>query len=541
MLAVIPRKILMGIVWIVVGSCFWTAWAHAKPSPRRHWYQAEVEKVSVQSNQHATNIIIQLNREAPYHLKLSPDGKYLFVDIRRAGRSKRVKRDIPVNDGRVFNVKVGDFLANIRFAVSLDSPTDYEVYTQLDPFRIVIHVIRRKPPKPEVFHKPFNLSDYIQISGYLEHQSIYRLDPADLTKIRNLMVLSGTGWFTSQISYKVSGRVFHDAVFELTDNFSQTVEDDLEFESQLRESYLDISLGSWDVRLGKQQIVWGEAIGLFFADVVNAKDLREFILPDFDFIRIPQWGMDLEWTGEAVHLEAIWLVKPEMHKSAVPGSDFAPMLPVPSGVPVIFNATDEPENKIKNSEFGGRFNYVYEGWDLGVFYLRTWDKFATLFRTFSAPVYIFDPEHKRLDIAGLTLAKEFAGIVFRGEAVLNKGKYFSTLDLTDTDGVIQKDFLEYLVGVDYALWGGVSLNAQFMQRIIFGFEDSIFAEKKMRSSGACFQQLSTFSIKFRLKGVVIILHHPVNHAVISHILAFGNQFQHMTIPMTIPAADFFTL
>jgi len=40
------------------------------------------------------------------------------------------------------------------------------------------------------------------------------------------------------------------------------------------------------VRLGRQQIVWGEAIGTFVTDVVNPKDFREFVLPDFSELRI---------------------------------------------------------------------------------------------------------------------------------------------------------------------------------------------------------------------------------------------------------------
>jgi len=56
-----------------------------------------------------------------------------------------------------------------------------------------------------------------------------------------------------------------------------------------------ISLRRLGFRLGRQHIVWGEMVGLFFADVVSAKDMRQFILPDFDMIRIPQWAARAEF------------------------------------------------------------------------------------------------------------------------------------------------------------------------------------------------------------------------------------------------------
>ena len=72
----------------------------------------------------------------------------------------------------------------------------------------------------------------------------------------------------------------------------------------MRETYLDVSAGDWDFRLGRQQIVWGEMVGLFFADVVSAKDLREFVLPDFDYLRIPQWSVRTEYFKGDFHGEA---------------------------------------------------------------------------------------------------------------------------------------------------------------------------------------------------------------------------------------------
>src|SRR3989338_5992448 len=75
----------------------------------------------------------------------------------------------------------------------------------------------------------------------------------------------------------------------------------------------------------------GKLWGFFFADVVNAKDLREFILPEFDLIRIPQWGIDAEYTKKNFHAEFLWLPILEFNKIGVRGAEFEFPYPVPEG------------------------------------------------------------------------------------------------------------------------------------------------------------------------------------------------------------------
>ena len=54
----------------------------------------------------------------------------------------------------------------------------------------------------------------------------------------------------------------------------------------IREAYLDIFFNSMDFRIGKQQIIWGKADCVFITDIVSPKNLDEFLLRDFDEIRI---------------------------------------------------------------------------------------------------------------------------------------------------------------------------------------------------------------------------------------------------------------
>ena len=57
----------------------------------------------------------------------------------------------------------------------------------------------------------------------------------------------------------------------------------------LREFYWQYGDDAADWKIGKQQVVWGEADGLKLLDVINPQNFREFILDDFDDSRIPLW------------------------------------------------------------------------------------------------------------------------------------------------------------------------------------------------------------------------------------------------------------
>lgn len=322
-----------------------------------------------------------------------------------------------------------------------------------------------------------------ELNGSIKNETAYRLSrPREFNKIRNQLILSESGKVSDNLSFKLSGRFYYDSAYDIRGNFPQNAASDQRKDFQLRDTYIDYSNGPFDLRLGKQQIVWGEAVGLFFADVVNAKDLREFILPEFDWIRIPQWGADFEYTKGKLHTEFIWLPKPEFNKLGVRNAEFEFPHPVPEGTAFTTQDPIEPKDSFNNGEAGLRLSYLLNGWDTSVFYLYTWDKFPARFRAISGGVYNFSPQYKRLNIFGAAFSKQIKDAVLKGEFVFNRKGHFSIFDDTDIDGVTRKNFIDYLVGLDYPIFGGIDANIQFMQRIIFNYDKRLVNENRVRNS-----------------------------------------------------------
>ncbi len=353
-------------------------------------------------------------------------------------------------------------------------------------------VIETQPPpemeKPSEEPAPIDLdalkagNKRSPFSGFIQNEAAYTYsDPDHGSKFKTRLHLAAEGSLGEHVKYKVSGRFFYDAIFDINDFYPDEVRDDQRWEAMFHETYLDISAGDWDFRLGRQQIIWGEVIGLFFADVVSAKDLREFVLQDFDLIRIPQWATRAEYFKDDFHAEFIWIPYMTYDEIGVPGSDYYPIPPLPlAPFQVQFNDEHQPSDSFDHSAYGLRLSILKGGWDLSSFYYSSMDASPAFFRTVQTepiPVVIFQPDHDRIHQIGVTASKDFASFIINGEATYTMDRWFSVSDLNDTDGVVQQDFLDYIIGFERPLPHDSRFNLQFFQRWFPSHNPNIFQEE----------------------------------------------------------------
>ena len=307
--------------------------------------------------------------------------------------------------------------------------------------------------------------------GYVQFDLAYTYeDPEHWSKARTRFEIGRQGRLSDTVRYKVTGRVEYDAVFDIERNFYPIeVRNDRRRDFQVRETYLDVAPGGdWEFRLGRQHIVWGEVPGLFFADIVSAKDLREFVLPEFDTLRIPQWALRADYYKSDFHFEAIWIPRPTINRIGKPGDDFFPFPPPPPpGFVPIFQGEAKPDRTLGNSNYGLRMSTLKSGWDVSAFAYRSVDGDATFYRDVvggPAPSFIYRPRHEKLTQAGGTVTKDLGEAVLKAELVYNRNKGFSVQRLSDVDGVAKLDFFDYLVGLDFTFAGDVRLNTYLFQR-----------------------------------------------------------------------------
>lgn len=300
-------------------------------------------------------------------------------------------------------------------------------------------------------------------------------NPDHLSKMRLRSELANIGQLSRNIKWKISARIDYDAIHDISNFYPLAVRQDQRFEFSLRENYLDISRGDWDFRLGRQHIIWGEMVGLFFADVVSAKDTREFVLQDFDILRIPQWAVRTEYSKNDFHADLIWIPFASLDKIGKPGAEFYPFTYPPNAV---FLDEDRSKRNTANSNYGIRLSQLVNGWDLSAFYYHSLDAAPTFYLVGGTPEQpIFQPRHDKIDQIGWTLTKDLGRAVLKGEFVYTDGRQFNVKRLFQPNGLVRQDVIDYALGVDFHLPADVRMNLQFIQRVFLDYDRDIFADK----------------------------------------------------------------
>lgn len=261
----------------------------------------------------------------------------------------------------------------------------------------------------------------------------------------------------------------------------------------MRELYLDLYFDNFDLRIGKQQVVWGKADGVFITDIVSPLNLTEFLLPDFDEIRTGVIAAKLNYYVGNGTIEAIWI--PQFTPTIRPGAGSIWYVEPDFPAPATFDwSKSEISPSLENSEFFLKYSAMTSNIDFEIMGGYTWDDNPTMHiqKEFSidstatppSPILtglVVTPEHHRLTIAGGSFSTEIKGFILRGEAAYYNGKYFQTTDPMATDALIQKDYLHYVAGLDFNV-GNVKMSAQFIQQYILDYNDMMYQDEAVNTA-----------------------------------------------------------
>lgn len=319
------------------------------------------------------------------------------------------------------------------------------------------------------------------IRGFLQLEMARSVEaPAHWSKMLTRADVSSQGNLGDGIKWKLGARMDYDAVYSLYNFYPSEVARDQRFNLTLRENYLDVGAGDWDFRLGKQHVIWGEMVGLFFADVVSARDMREFILPEFDTMRIPQWAARAEYFKDDYHAELLWIPVASYDEIGKPGAEFYPYQLQPPGVAVQYRNEVRPSHTLANTNYGLRLSTLKNGWDVSGFAYSSMDIAPTFYRdAASVPgTFIYEARHDRIRQFGGTLAKDFGSVVLKGEAVYTRGRQFSVLRLADADGVVPQNTIDWAVGLDFTLPADTRLNLQVFQRDFLSHDPDLISDRQ---------------------------------------------------------------
>lgn len=301
----------------------------------------------------------------------------------------------------------------------------------------------------------------VKWGGYAELGMAYTYrDSERWSHLRARGELTGSGQLAPRVRWKLNARAELDGAFDLEDeHYPAAVRRDQRRDFMLREAYVDVGHGDWEFRLGRQHVVWGEMVGFFFADVVSARDMRDFLQTELERMRIGQWAVRAEYFGADTHFELLWVPKPSFDRIGKPGSDFYayPWMPADTVV-----SEDKPGGDLDDGNWGARVSHLVDGWDLAAFYYHSYDVAPTLHAYTSGRAEL---RHERIDQFGGTFSKDLGSFVLKGEAVHTSGRGVNTFTLGGVPavGLVGTDMVDYAFGVDLPS-GDWRFNVQYYGR-----------------------------------------------------------------------------
>ncbi len=350
-----------------------------------------------------------------------------------------------------------------------------------------------------------------QISGYLSNYTVYRVvdndslntkGDNDILKFENkikLEVKHDADFGPFSTSFFISGNAAYDPSAEVAN--SDFVYSDGDFSCRLRDAYVDINHENYDidVRIGKQVVVWGNSDGMPVTDIVTPLNLNEFVIPDYEDLRIaiPMIKANYyygDYTFEGIFIpkfypnelafEGPWTLMPDFGEFERK-SDFSF-----GGTRVHEIIPDESDDY----EFGLKVSGFLFDTDFSVMFFQTYEDTPTALMPPSLQADL-DPQtpliqagttYNHVNMYGFTMSRPLSSFVLRSEAAFYKGKMFPAMNAVDvysmTDvaelvsafdnagKMYEKDFLHYMIGSDYSGFKGLVVSGQFEQKIIFNFD-----------------------------------------------------------------------
>ena len=301
--------------------------------------------------------------------------------------------------------------------------------------------------------------DDLSLSGYGRSKVGAMLDDGSLFMLENTLDLQAT-WDLG------SGAVFADLALVEREGAPVAFE--------LRELYLEYLGASFDLRIGKQQVIWGKSDGVFITDLVSPKDLSRFLVPDFVELRRAVTGVRANAYLGNHSLDLVWV--PLFSPAIVPSGNsiWAADLPFPTGTTI--TPADAPELSLENGEYFARYSYLGSSFDLSLMGLWFWNDTPAFTVTAPPPALALQGEYYQSAAFGYGVATTVGPLVLRSEGAITLDKRYQANFSEHPLGYTEKHGIQYLIGTDFSILG-TTFGLQFIQDIILDYEDALMNEE----------------------------------------------------------------
>lgn len=287
------------------------------------------------------------------------------------------------------------------------------------------------------------------VSGEVAERLSYRIDRGERpAEAKTLIKIKAEG--SHSPDSKITGifRGFYDYVYDRYDVFSDSAVDAHGSEGVLRELYWEVSGGGVALRLGKQQVTWGEGDFFRVVDVINPLDMRDFLLTYFDDYqegRLPLWMANVSYQGKTSQTQLLLVPDFEPTYMPEPTTDF-----VPPSLEALYGLAapierEEPRDSVDNSAVGLRTSFKGEQIDSAFYGYYGWNPDPLAILTEAQTRFI----HIRRKMVGASLARPIGEVTVRGDLAVYDDEPYVLENAVAGATFGRADNVSLLLGLDY--------------------------------------------------------------------------------------------
>lgn len=212
----------------------------------------------------------------------------------------------------------------------------------------------------------------------------------------------------------------------------QPAKDEL-FEFYSGESFLHWQADSFLMRIGYQQVVWGDAFGVYYSDFINPKDLKESFFSPSDLTRRSLPLLNMKLINSSFSTQVIVGFQPGFNKMPPITRYLGSTLTGISHVEVDREKSPEPfkkyEGGMKISTTLGSSDFSIYGYD---YYDRSPYYKLTNYNVFTSTMSLSE-NHDHITTAGISGASALGSFITRFEFLYTRNRMMNTLNGTTLD------------------------------------------------------------------------------------------------------------
>jgi hypothetical protein len=303
------------------------------------------------------------------------------------------------------------------------------------------------------------------LTGKLTEQVAFSLKNdtphSNISSLKSSLLLDYEHKFENGWKIKTNAKAYYDAIYDIkgTEKFSSQERKQLQNEVELFDAYIEGSISdNFDMKLGRQVIVWGRSDTIRVTDVLNPLDNRRPGMVDIEDLRLPVAMAKFDYFMGDWRVTPIAILEQRFSKNPPFGSIFNP-------IPIVSPSHESYNDVTYALSVGGEFS----GWDVNFYAAKVRNDAGQLkLPTATQPTLMI--AHDKIEMYGTALNVLTGSWLFKTELA-----YFDSLKFSTTG---EKEFsrTDFLLGVEYNGIPDTLISYDFVTRNMGAYDDRLINE-----------------------------------------------------------------